>query len=83
MAEIKEIVELIDMLLSDVTVPRNIKRALKEARDKLTSDDELVVRISSAIYSLEKISEDVNMPNHARTQIWTLLSALESVKERE
>jgi len=26
------------------------------------------------------VSEDINMHMHARTQIWTILSALESIK---
>jgi uncharacterized protein (UPF0147 family) len=81
MVSVNEIVGLIDGVSGDTTVPKNIRRALEEAKGRLTSPDELTVRLSSAIYSIESVSEDVNMPQHARMQIWNILSALESIKK--
>ena len=78
--KIKEIVDLMDMLVEDTSVPKNIRKAVSEARDHLRTPGEMSTRCSSAVYSLEAVSEDINMPMHARTQIWTILSALESVK---
>ncbi len=52
-----------------------------EATNKLASaSDEASTRVSAAVYSIEAVSEDINMPMHARTQIWAILSALESIK---
>ena len=56
------------------------RRALVEARERLKTNDELSTKVGSAVYSIEAVSEDINMPMHARTQIWTILSALESIK---
>jgi uncharacterized protein (UPF0147 family) len=81
MASIKEIVELIDAVAEDSSVPKNIRKALADAKARLQSDDEPVVKVSSAIYSLESVAEDVNMPPHARMQIWSIMSELESLKE--
>ncbi|MCX8198050.1 MAG: UPF0147 family protein [Candidatus Micrarchaeota archaeon] len=78
--KIQEIIELIDNVASDTSVPKNIRRALAEAKEHLKSSGELSTRVSSAVYCIEAISEDINMPMHARTQIWAILSALESTK---
>lgn len=81
MTDIKGISELLGGLVADTTIPRNIRRALSEAKQRLDSDDDLSVKLSAAIYLVESISDDVNMPPHARTQIWSILSSLESIKK--
>jgi uncharacterized protein (UPF0147 family) len=78
--KVLEVIELIDTVAEDTSVPKNIRRALAEAKDRLRGSDELPTRVSAAVYSMEAVSEDINMPMHARTQIWTILSALESIK---
>ncbi len=79
--KVKELVSMMDNVIEDSSVPKNIRRAVTEARDKLKSDGDVKVRLSSAIYSIEAISEDINMPMHARTQIWTIFSALEGAAQ--
>ncbi|MEM2948667.1 MAG: UPF0147 family protein [Candidatus Anstonellales archaeon] len=78
--EVAEIIEIINSLLEDFSVPRNVRRALEEAKVRLEGTEELKVRISAAIYIIQEVSEDVNLPAHARTQIWAILSALEGIK---
>ncbi len=80
--EIREISGMIDDLVNDTTIPKNIRRALSEAKSRLDSGDERSVKISAAIYVIESITEDINMPAHARTQIWAIMSALETLNER-
>jgi len=79
--EVNEIKVLIRDLLDDVGIPKNIKKALIDAKERLESNEELNVKVSAAIYALDTVSEDINMPSHARMQIWTIMSSLESVKE--
>lgn len=69
-----------DLLLSDTSVPKNVKSAIKEARDNLSKEDEEIVRVSSAIYNIDGISNDINLPAQARTAVWNILSMLESIK---
>ena len=83
----KEVVELIDQikrqmdfLLSDTSVPKNVKSAIKEARDHLSEQGDYIVRVSSAIYNIDAISNDINLPAQARTGVWNILSMLESIK---
>ena len=35
------------------------------------------------MYILDDISNDINMPTHARTEIWQIISELESIREKE
>lgn len=77
---VMEVIGLIDTVSEDTSVPKNIRRALSEAKERLRGNDELSTKVSAAVYAIEGISEDINMPMHARTQIWTILSALESIK---
>jgi len=81
-SSINEVAEIIDAVASDTSIPRNIRKTLTDARERLLSNDEPNVKVSAAIYLIESVSDDVNMPAHARTQIWTIISALESLKTK-
>ena len=62
------------------TVPRNIRKAAEESNDILMNgEDDDTVRASSVIVILDDISNDPNIPVHARTLIWEILSKLESL----
>jgi uncharacterized protein len=77
---IKNIIKSMEMLMEDTSVPKNVRSAITEARNKLGSQGEYIVRVSSAIYSLDAVSNDINLPPQARTGIWNILSMLESIK---
>ena len=78
--KIKQIASLMDVVVNDTSIPKNVREAVNDAKEKLLSNEELGVKTSGAIYILGEISNDINMPAHARTQIWTILSALESIR---
>ena len=76
-----QIVEVLNQVVEDTSVPRNIRRSAEEARKTLLNEkEEIGVRAGSAIYILEEISNDRNLPTHARTLIWNVSSELETVK---
>jgi uncharacterized protein len=80
--EITDISSMLDNLVNDTSIPKNIRRALSEAKMRLDSPEEKSVKVSAAIYVIESIAEDINMPAHARTQIWAIMNALETLNER-
>ncbi|HIH21936.1 MAG: UPF0147 family protein [Candidatus Diapherotrites archaeon] len=80
--DIKAVVELMDSVIADNSVPRNIRAAVDEARQKIESSEEKGVSITTAIYRLDDISNDINMPSHTRTEIWGIISELEALKEK-
>ncbi|MCK4432888.1 MAG: UPF0147 family protein, partial [Methanomicrobia archaeon] len=68
-------------IVQDTTVPRNIRKAASDAINFLKEKGkEDKVKAYSAIEILDGVSNDPNMPMHARTIIWEVLSELERVE---
>jgi uncharacterized protein len=79
--EVQRIFESLAELADDATVPRNIRRGAQSARDELAKPRvALDVRIASAVYVLDDLANDPNLPSHGRTAIWSLISNLESLQ---
>ena len=77
---IPSIVSTMDMMLEDTSIPRNVRASIQKAKDKLTKIGDKDTALSGAVYALEEISNDINMPMHARTMVWNLISELEGMK---
>jgi len=74
--------QILQHIMEDTSVPRNIRRAAENSKDILSKEDEEpTIRASTVISILDEISNDPNIPIHARTLIWNVLSELESVRE--
>ncbi len=78
--KIQQVVGMIENIVSDTAIPKNIRKALTDASEGLKTDEELNVKVSAAVYLIESVSDDINMPAHARTQLWAVISSLESLK---
>jgi uncharacterized protein (UPF0147 family) len=78
---LRGILESLGQLGEDGSVPRNVRRGAVSARDELlkarVARD---VRIASAVYVLDELANDPNIPTHGRTAIWSIISSLESVQ---
>jgi uncharacterized protein (UPF0147 family) len=71
---------MLQHIMEDSTIPRNIRRVADETRQLLQNDSkELGLRAAEAISKIDEISNDPNMPVHARTRIWELVSQLETI----
>jgi uncharacterized protein len=78
---LKQIIDVLDQLSEDTSVPRNIRRGAASAKDRLLQSGEaLDVRSASAIFILDELANDPNIPLHGRTLIWNIISQLETVK---
>jgi uncharacterized protein (UPF0147 family) len=74
--------ELLNGMLGDRSVPRNIKRVAQRSIDELHKEDETQGVISSNImYMVDDLSQDPNIPFHARTTIYRIISILENIKD--
>lgn len=82
MTDIKTALEMLDRIINDRTVPKNIRKAAEDSKTILSSTDSPEVNISTAIHILDEIINDPNMPMYTRTQIWNAVSMLEE-KRRE
>ncbi|MHA2397296.1 MAG: UPF0147 family protein [Promethearchaeota archaeon] len=73
---------LLNGLLGDRSVPRNIKRVAQRGIDELHREDETHGVISSNVmYMVDDLSLDPNIPFHSRTTIYRIISILEKIKD--
>jgi uncharacterized protein len=73
--------DILKHIMEDTSVPRNIRKAAEESKDILNNEEEdSTVRASTVISILDETSNDPNIPIHARTLVWEILSELESIR---
>ncbi|MBL7056205.1 UPF0147 family protein [Candidatus Woesearchaeota archaeon] len=78
--EISSVIDLLDELKEDSTVPKNVRVKIDGMISNLNGDVETQIKVSKVLSELEVISEDVNLQSYTRTQIWDIVSLLEKVK---
>ena len=78
-----EIVEyLLNGMINDRSVPRNIKRIAQRSINELHREDETPgVLSSNVMYMVGDLSQDPNIPFHSRTTIYRIISILEKIKD--
>ena len=77
--ELMGIISAIQELGEDNCVPRNVKNKLDETRKVLEENEELPVRVNKALNVLDEIADDTNLQPYTRTQLWNVVSMLESI----
>ena len=77
--------QLMDQIIEDRSVPRNIRNAVQEAKDNFNNKNlgDMEVRISAAVDILDEVTNDPNMPMYTRTQIWNIVSLLEGLRAKK
>tara|TARA_Y100000310_G_C20665597_1_gene807298 strand:- start:2302 stop:2547 length:246 start_codon:yes stop_codon:yes gene_type:complete len=77
LAAIKEITEQID---EDNTVPKSVKIRIKQACLLLEDNNVAIsVRVDKSLQCFDELDDEPNIPTYTRTQIWDIVSRLESI----
>ena len=77
---IDEVSEILEYIMENNTVARNIREAAQDSNNLLKDESQdQSVKVSTVLTKLDEISNDPNIPVHARTLIWEVLSKLESI----
>ena len=77
---IRQCIEVVDRIVNDDSVPRNIRRSADEIKGILSkNEDSTAIRAAKSIRILDDISTDQNLTLHTRTLIWNLAGQLETV----
>jgi uncharacterized protein (UPF0147 family) len=82
MTDLKQAINLLDLIINDKTVPKNIRKAAEDSKNILTGENVDEVKISTALSILDEIINDPNMPVYARTKIWNVVSILEQLRKK-
>ena len=78
---LERVMEELTQLADDALVPRNVRRGAQAAKDALSKPRAaLDMRIANAVYVLDDLANDPNLPTHGRTAIWAIISSLESLQ---
>ena len=76
--KILAVISSLKELEADAQVPKNIKLRIVQTIRTLEQNSEPSIRISRALCELEETVEDVNLPSFTRTQIFNIVSMLET-----
>ena len=76
---IEEIIDVLEELLSDTSVPKNVKTKLQNTIEVLKEDAEPSIRVNKALNELDEVADDTNLQSYTRTQIWNIVSLLEKL----
>ncbi len=74
--------QMLSSLIEDGAIPKNIRTRIEEVSEKMKEQEDMPTLLSMMTYSLEDIVNDVNLPMHARTNLWNILSEIEMLKEK-
>ncbi len=78
---LSQVCEILEEILDDRSVPRNIRKTAEDVKGILVGKDRAMgVRVNEAINRLDDISNDPNLPEHTRTDIWNIASTLETLQ---
>ena len=77
--KVEEIIEILNEMEEDATVPRNVKEKIKVVMNVLKEEIDLKIRVNKILHELDDIADDPNLQPYTRTQIWNVVSMLEKV----
>jgi uncharacterized protein len=75
-----QVVSLLENVLGDRGVPKNVKACIEESLGMLRGPSVNSVKIAEAASVLEEVSGDPNLSAYARTVLWDVISKLEVLK---
>ena len=73
------IIDALSELSNDNTLPKNVREKINNILINLRQESELSLKIDRALHDLESISDDSNLQSYTRTQIWNIISMLETI----
>jgi len=80
----QNVVQILESIANDTSTPRNIRKVAKQASDELFSEKyNPAVRAANSIEMVEEIISDPNMPSFTRTQLWMVISILETIRSSQ
>ena len=81
MSSVESVTQQMRDLADQDAVPSNVAEMIRDAAEELeTEDKDLSVRVNTASSLLDQVSNDPNIKQHTRTEIWNLASKVESLE---
>ncbi|MCG2719172.1 MAG: UPF0147 family protein [Nanoarchaeota archaeon] len=77
MSDMNELMETLEILQEDNTIPRNVRLKVQNAIALLKEEGDIKMKANKAIQELDNLSDDPNVPSYVLPQIWNIVSLLE------
>lgn len=78
----ESVIPLIQQIANDRTVPRNIRAKCEDSVIILQNmQQEEAIRVNRVVSNMDEVSNDPNIPMYTRTQVWNIVSVLESLQK--
>lgn len=77
--QVTEIIEALELLRSDESVPKNVKAKIEGILQLLKEESNTALSVSKSLHTLDEISEDLNLQPFIRTQVWNISSMFEKL----
>jgi uncharacterized protein (UPF0147 family) len=78
----ESVIPLIQQIANDRTVPRNIRAKCEDSIIILQNmQQEEAIRVNRVVSNMDEVSNDPNIPMYTRTQVWNIVSVLESLQK--
>ena len=78
---VEQVVDRMRDMAGQDSLPSNVSEMLEEAAEELEDEDrDLSVRVNTASSILDQVSNDPNIRQHTRTEIWNLASKVEGLE---
>lgn len=79
--EVLNIITNLSQIEEDQSVPKNIRAKIKNAVIALKQEKTSIeIKKDKALQELDNLDDDPNIPMYTRTQIWNIVSLLESIQ---
>ncbi len=79
--DVDDVIGKIDETLEGYAMPKRVKASLVDIKRQIVDEkQDGAIRVTSAIYELDEIANDVNIPMHAKTALWDIIADLEALK---
>lgn len=77
---VDQVADMMNDMADQDSIPSNVSNLLHEAAEELQDDEkDLSIRVNAASSLLDRVSNDPNIRQHTRTQVWNLASKVESL----
>jgi uncharacterized protein len=79
---ILEVLDMLSDLQKDDCIPKNIRSKIGCAIDALNCEERsLFMKVDASLQELDEVSENSNVPTFTKTQIYSIVSKLECIKQ--
>jgi uncharacterized protein (UPF0147 family) len=80
MGKKQEVISLLEAIINDRGVPKNVKGSVEEALRILQNPKANNVKIAETVSILDEVATDPNLSVYTRTVLWDAVSKLEALK---